>query len=72
MMRRETQNVLLVLVGGVLIKIVLDGSYLRYVTPWSAPALLAGGVVIVGLALVAIVRDVRADAGPGQIGRAHV
>lgn len=58
-MRRETQNVLLVLVGGVLIKIVLDGTYLRYVAPWSAPALLLAGVVMVGLAAVAIVHDLR-------------
>lgn len=58
-MRRETQNVLLVLVGGALIKIVLDGTYLRYVKPWSGPVVLAAGVVLVLLAVVAIVRDVR-------------
>lgn len=65
-MRRETQNVLLVLVGGVLIKIVLDGTYLRWVAPWSAPIVLAAGMVVVALAAAAIVRDVRAGvpAGP--------
>lgn len=65
-MRRETQNVLLVLVGGVLIKIVLDGSYLRYVAPWSAPALLTGGLVVVGLAVAAIARDLHAGGGSDE------
>jgi uncharacterized repeat protein (TIGR03943 family) len=65
-MRRETQNVLLVLVGGVLIKIVLDGSYLRYVAPWSAPALLAGGLAIVVLALAAIARDLHTGGHPDE------
>jgi len=59
-MRRDAQHVLLVLVGGVLVKIVLDGSYLRYVRPWSAvPVLLAGAVLIV-VAVIALVRDLRA------------
>lgn len=58
-MGRETQNVLLVLVGGALIKIVVDGTYLRYVAPWSGPVVLAGGIAVVALAAVAIVRDVR-------------
>ena len=64
-MRRETQNVLLILVGAVLMKIVLDGTYLRYVKPWSAPVVFAAGAVLVALALVAITRDVRAHVGPG-------
>lgn len=61
-MSRDTQHVLLVLVGGVLVKIVLDGSYLRYVRPWSAVPVLAAGVVLVAVALVAIVRDLRGGA----------
>lgn len=60
-MKRETQNVLLVLVGGALIKITLDGSYLRYVKPVMAPLLLAAGVVIVALAVIAIARDIQAS-----------
>ncbi|HWE89461.1 MAG TPA: TIGR03943 family protein [Pseudonocardiaceae bacterium] len=58
-MRRETQNVLLVLVGGALLKIALNGSYLRYVRPSIQPWLIASGVVMVVLAAVAIVRDIR-------------
>lgn len=57
-MRRETQNVLLVLLGGALLKLGLDGGYLRYVKPSQQPWILAGGAVMTGLALVAIVRDV--------------
>jgi uncharacterized repeat protein (TIGR03943 family) len=56
-MRRETANVLLVLLGGALLKIALNGSYLRYVKPTVFPWLVTSGVVILLLAAVAIVRD---------------
>ncbi|WP_037163753.1 TIGR03943 family putative permease subunit [Rhodococcoides fascians] len=69
-MRRETQNVLLLLVGGAMVKISVDGSFLRYVKPSLHPYLLASGIFIVGLALVAIVRDVRRG-GPADDDHAH-
>ncbi|MGZ3147772.1 TIGR03943 family putative permease subunit [Lentzea chajnantorensis] len=59
-MRRETQNILLVLLGGALLKISFSGLYLRYVKPGLLPLLIAGGVIMIGLALFAIVRDIRA------------
>ena len=59
-MRRETQNVLLVLLGGALLKIAWNGSYLRYVKPSLLPFLMSAGVVILALGLISIVRDVRA------------
>lgn len=59
-MRREAQNILLLLVGGALLKITLNGTYLRYVKPTVEPWVLAAGVVMVALAVIAIVRDVRA------------
>ncbi|MDI2031719.1 TIGR03943 family protein [Saccharopolyspora sp. TS4A08] len=59
-MRRESQNILLVLLGGALLKIALTGDYLRYVKPSLHPWLIAAGVVMIALAGVAIVRDVRA------------
>jgi uncharacterized repeat protein (TIGR03943 family) len=62
-MRRETQNVLLVLLGGALCKIAHDGSFLRYVKPSLLPFLISAGVVILGLGLVSIGRDVRAGRG---------
>jgi uncharacterized repeat protein (TIGR03943 family) len=61
--RRETQNVLLVLLGGALLKITWNGSYLHYVKPSLLPFLVSAGVVILALGLIAIVRDVRAVAG---------
>jgi uncharacterized repeat protein (TIGR03943 family) len=58
--RRETQNVLLVLLGGALCKIAWNGSYLRYVKPSLLPFLVSAGVIILALGLSSIVRDVRA------------
>lgn len=58
-MRRETQNVVLVLLGGALLKIGLDGTYLRYVKPSLLPLLLAAAAVVLLLGVVAIVRDLR-------------
>ncbi|WP_433871860.1 TIGR03943 family putative permease subunit [Saccharopolyspora sp. CA-218241] len=68
-MRRETQNVLLLLFGGALLKIAFGGSYLRYVKAELFPWLVGAGAVMVVLAAVAIVRDVRAGGaatGPGH------
>lgn len=56
-MRRETQNVLLLLLGGALLKISLNGQYLRYVKPSLLPWLIACGAVAVALAVIGIVRD---------------
>lgn len=61
-MRRDATHVLLVLVGGALVKITLDGSYLRYVKPTAEPWVLTAGCVLVGLACIAAVRD--AVSGP--------
>ncbi|MFY9809194.1 MAG: TIGR03943 family protein [Pseudonocardiaceae bacterium] len=59
-MRRETQNVLLVLLGGALCKIAYNGSYLRYVKPSALPFLISTGVVVLALGVIAIGRDIRA------------
>ena len=59
-MRRETQNVLLVLLGGAVLKIALNGQYLRYVKPGLQPWLIAAGVATVLLAVVGIARDIQA------------
>ncbi|MEV0066441.1 TIGR03943 family protein [Amycolatopsis sp. NPDC050768] len=56
-MRRETQNVLLILLGGALVKIAVNGDYLRYVKPAQQPWIIAGGVVMLVLGTVAILRD---------------
>ncbi|MEV5720553.1 TIGR03943 family protein [Amycolatopsis mediterranei] len=59
-MKRETQNILLVLLGGALVKIAVNGDYLRYVKPAQQPWIIAGGVVMVLLGAVSILRDLRA------------
>jgi uncharacterized repeat protein (TIGR03943 family) len=55
--KRETQNILLILLGGALVKIAANGDYLRYVKPAQQPWIVAGGAVMVLLGAVAIVRD---------------
>jgi uncharacterized repeat protein (TIGR03943 family) len=58
--RRETQNVLLVLLGGALLKISFTGAYLRYVRPQHQWLLILAGAVMLALAAVSIVREIRA------------
>lgn len=70
-MRRETQNILLVLLGGALLKIAATGDYLRYVKPGQLPWVLAGGAVMVLLGAVAIVRDVLAARSGGDHEHEH-
>lgn len=59
-MRRDTQNVVLVLLGGALLKIAATDVYLRYVRPDHRWLLLAAGAIILTIAVVTIVRDLRA------------
>ncbi len=70
-MRRDTQHVLLVLLGGALLRIAADDTYLRYVRPSHRWLLIAAGAVMVLLAVVALVRDRRGtpahDHGEGHV-----
>ncbi len=75
-MRRETQNILLILLGGALVKIAVNGDYLRYVKPAQQPWIIAGGAVMVLLGAVAIVRDLlaaraKAVEDPDHDGHSH-
>ena len=45
-MRRDTQAVLLLLVGGTLLKVAITGTYVRYVKPAHLPLLVIAGVVL--------------------------
>ncbi|HEX4251350.1 MAG TPA: TIGR03943 family protein [Pseudonocardia sp.] len=66
-MRRDTQNVVLVLLGGALIKISATDLYLRYVKPGNKWYLLSAGAVILLLAAVSLLRDAwQARAGARQ------
>lgn len=64
-MKREVQNVLLLLLGGALLQIALNGDYVRYVKPSLQPYLVISASFMVVLAVAAIVRDVRRG-GPGH------
>lgn len=61
-MRREAQHLLLLLLGGLLVRLAADGTFLRYVRPSHRWPLLAAGLVAVVLAAVALWRDRRAPA----------
>ncbi|MFT4199843.1 TIGR03943 family putative permease subunit [Gordonia sp. (in: high G+C Gram-positive bacteria)] len=69
-MGREAQNLVLLCLGLTVLKTTLDGSYERYVKPGMWPYLLASAVVLVVLAAVAIVRDIRAG-GRADDGHVH-
>lgn len=58
-MRRETQHVLLLLLGGALIRIAADDTFLRYVRPGHRWLLIGAGAVMVALAAIGFVHDVR-------------
>jgi len=51
---RQAQAVLLLLVGGTLLKISLLGTYVRYVKPGLLPLLLAAGVALVAVAVATL------------------
>lgn len=73
-MRRETANVLLILLGGALLKLAYTGDYLRYVKPAHQPWVIGGGAVMLLLGALAIWRDVRSgsrDAGGAHDGHSH-
>lgn len=69
-MSRETENVLLLLVGISGVLIVVTGTYTRYVKATLMPWLLAGAVLVIVLAVAAMVGDVRRD-GHHQTGHTH-
>lgn len=58
-MRRDTENTLLILLGVSVAMIAVTGTFTRYVKPGLLPWLAASAVIVIGLGLAAIVRDVR-------------
>ena len=63
-MRRETENTILLLVGVSVGLIAIGGEFTRYVKPGLLPWLLATSALLIGLALVAIVGDIRRGGAP--------
>ena len=64
-MSRETENTILLLVGLSIGLVTVTGAFTRYVKPELLPWLAITAVLLVGLALVAIVGDIRRG-GPGH------
>lgn len=58
-MRRDTENTLLILLGVSVAMIAVTGTFTRYVKPGLLPWLAASAVIVIGLGLAAILRDVR-------------
>lgn len=70
-MRRATQNILLLLLGGALLQLALTGAYLRYVKPAHHWLLILAGATTLTLAAVSIIRDLRGARPDGTDGHAH-
>jgi len=58
-MSRETENTVLLLVGISIVIITVSGVFTRYVKPGLLPWLAVSAVVLIGLALIAIIGDIR-------------
>ena len=58
-MSRETENAILLLVGISIAVIAVSGAFTRYVKPGLLPWLVASAALLIVLALVAIIGDIR-------------
>lgn len=58
-MSRETENIVLLLVGISIAVITVSGAFTRYVKPGLLPWLAASALLLIALALVAIIGDIR-------------
>ncbi len=70
-MNRNTENVVLFLLGMCTAAIVITGTFTRYVKPSLMPWLAVTAVLLVVLALSAAIRDVRARGRRGEDGNHH-
>jgi uncharacterized repeat protein (TIGR03943 family) len=58
-MSRETENILLFLVGISTAMVAVTGDFMRYVKPSLLPWLITTAAVLISIAVTAIVRDIR-------------
>lgn len=60
-MNKETQSVVVSLLGGLLVSITLSGRFTSYVKPGFAPLLLIGGGVLIVVGVVSMILALRDD-----------
>jgi uncharacterized repeat protein (TIGR03943 family) len=70
-MTRETENAVLLLVGIATGIITITGTYTRYVKPSLLPWLAASAILLIALALISIVRDIRQGSAYGAHDGGH-
>ncbi len=70
-MSRETENTVLLLVGVSVAMITVSGAFTRYVKPGLLPWLVASAVLLIALALVAIIADIRRGGPRTSDGTSH-
>ena len=67
-MNKETQSIVVALLGGLLISITLSHRFTSYVRPGFAPLLLIGGGILVLVGVLSLVLAMRADAKKDRAG----
>ena len=60
-MNKETQSIVVTLLGGLLVSITLSGRFTSYVRPGFAPLLLIGGGILVVVGVLSLILAIRAD-----------
>ncbi len=61
-MNKETQSIVVALLGGLLVSITLSHRFTSYVKPGFAPLLLIGGGILVVVGVLSLILAIRADA----------
>jgi uncharacterized repeat protein (TIGR03943 family) len=70
-MSRESENIMLLMIGLATGMITVTGAFVRYVKPALEPWLYLTAVVLIGLALVAIIGDLRRPAASSDQDHDH-
>jgi putative membrane protein len=70
-MSRESENIMLLMIGLATGMITVTGAFVRYVKPALEPWLYLTAVLLIGLALVAIIGDLRRPTGSSDHDHGH-
>ena len=60
-MNKETQSIVVALLGGLLLSITLSGRFTSYVRPGFKPLLLIGGGILVAVGVLSLILAIMAD-----------